>query len=189
MGTGSQAGTRGSRASGGRSSRGQLGAGLVNVPPVPALDPAAAVLPDPRVDENKRFCSNCQHPVGRGRDGRPGPTDGFCPNCGTRYSFSPKLVPGEMVARQYEVVGCLAHGGLGWIYLARDHNLNRKWVVLKGLLNTGDADAMAAAEAEWRFLVQVDHPNIVRIYNFVQHASRGERPPATSSWTTWAASR
>jgi serine/threonine-protein kinase PknG len=45
-------------------------------------------------------------------------------------------------------------------------------VVLKGLLNAGDADAMAAAVAERQFLAQVEHPNIVRIYNFVQHADR-----------------
>jgi serine/threonine-protein kinase PknG len=45
-------------------------------------------------------------------------------------------------------------------------------VVLKGLLNTGDADAMAAAVAERQFLAEVEHPNIVRIYNFVQHADR-----------------
>jgi serine/threonine-protein kinase PknG len=76
------------------------------------------------------------------------------------------------VAGQYEVLGCLAFGGLGWIYLARDHNVSDRWVVLKGLLNTGDADAMAAAVAERQFLAQVEHPNIVRIYNFVQHADR-----------------
>jgi serine/threonine-protein kinase PknG len=142
------------------------------VPPVPALDPAAAVLADPRVPENRRFCGNCGQLVGQSRDGRPGMTEGFCPNCRTRYSFSPKLVPGELVAGQYEVLGCLAHGGLGWIYLARDHNVSDRWVVLKGLLNTGDADAMEAAVAEGRFLAQLEHPNIVRIYNFVQHASR-----------------
>ena len=45
-------------------------------------------------------------------------------------------------------------------------------MVLKGLLNTGDADAMEAAVAETRFLAQLEHPNIVRVYNFVQHASR-----------------
>jgi serine/threonine-protein kinase PknG len=99
-------------------------------------------------------------------------TEGFCPNCRTRFSFSPKLVPGELVAGQYEVLGCLAHGGLGWIYLARDRNVSDRWVVLKGLLNTGDADAMEAAVAEGRFLAQLEHPNIVRIYNFVQHASQ-----------------
>jgi serine/threonine-protein kinase PknG len=142
------------------------------VPPVLALDPETAILADPRVPENRRFCGNCGQPVGQSRDGRPGLTEGFCPNCRTRYSFSPKLVSGELVAGQYEVLGCLAHGGLGWIYLAKDHHLSDKWVVLKGLLNTGDADALAAAEAEGRFLAQLDHPNIVRIYNFVQHVSQ-----------------
>jgi len=149
-----------------------LGAGLVEVPPVPARDPAAAILPDPKVPENRRFCGNCGQLVGQARDGRPGLADGFCRNCGTRFSFTPKLEPGELVAGQYEVLGCLAHGGLGWIYLARDRNVSDRWVVLKGLLNTGDADALAAAVAERQFLAQVEHPNIVRIYNFVQHTSR-----------------
>jgi serine/threonine-protein kinase PknG len=171
-GTGSRRGTRGSRSGSSRSSRGMLGAGLVDVPPVPARDPATAILADPRVPENRRFCGSCGQPVGQSRDDRPGLAEGFCRNCGTRFSFTPKLEPGELVAGQYEVLGCLAHGGLGWIYLARDHNVSDRWVVLKGLLNTGDADAMAAAVAERQFLAQVEHPNIVRIYNFVQHASR-----------------
>jgi serine/threonine-protein kinase PknG len=171
-GTGSRPSTRGSRPGSARSSRGRLGAGLVAVPPVPALDPATAILADPRVPENKRFCGNCGQLVGQSRDGRPGMTEGFCPHCGARFSFAPKLEPGELVAGQYEVLGCLAHGGLGWIYLARDRNVSDRWVVLKGLLNTGDADAMAAAVAERQFLAQVEHPNIVRIYNFVQHTSR-----------------
>jgi len=170
-GTGSRRGSRGSRSGGSRSSRGMLGAGLVDVPPVPARDPSTAILADPRVPENRRFCGNCGQPVGQSRDGRPGLAEGFCRNCGTRFSFTPKLEPGELVAGQYEVLGCLAHGGLGWIYLARDHNVSDRWVVLKGLLNTTDADAMAAAVAERQFLAQVEHPNIVRIYNFVQHAS------------------
>jgi serine/threonine-protein kinase PknG len=165
-------GTRGSRRTSGRSARGRLGAGLVEIPPVPYRDPASAILADPQVPENRRYCANCEQPVGRGRDGGPGLTEGFCRNCGTRFSFTPKLEPGDLVAGQYEVLGCLAFGGLGWIYLARDHNVSGRWVVLKGLLNTGDADAMAAAVAERQFLAQVEHPNIVRIYNFVQHADR-----------------
>jgi serine/threonine-protein kinase PknG len=161
---------RGSRRTSGRSARGRLGAGLVEIPPVPYRDPASAVLADPQVPENKRFCGSCAQPVGRVKDGRAGLAEGFCRNCGTRFSFTPKLTAGELVAGQYEVLGCLAFGGLGWIYLARDRNVSDRWVVLKGLLNTGDADAMAAAVAERRFLAQVEHPNIVRIYNFVQHA-------------------
>ncbi len=168
-GTGGSAGARGTHASVGRSSRGNLGAGLVEIPPVPAHDPASAILADPQVPESRRFCPSCQHPVGRTRNGRPGRTEGFCRNCGTPFSFSPKLKPGDLLGGQYEVLGCLAHGGLGWIYLAKDRNVSDSWRVLKGLLNTGDADAMVAAVAERRFLAAVDHPNIVRIYNFVQH--------------------
>ena len=152
--------------------RGHLGAGLVDVPPVPARDPATAVLTDPQVPENRRVCGACDRPVGRGRDGQPGLTEGFCAHCGTPFSFTPKLQAGEMVAGQYEVLGCLAHGGLGWIYLARDHHLGLRWVVLKGLLNTGDAAAQEAAVAERRFLAEVDYPTIVGVYNFVQHADR-----------------
>jgi serine/threonine-protein kinase PknG len=157
---------------GSRSSRGHLGAGLVEIPPVPARDPASAVLANPQVAEGKRFCGACDRPVGRGKDGQPGLVEGYCPHCGTPFSFAPKLAPGEMVAGQYEVLGCLAHGGLGWIYLAMDHNLGKRWVVLKGLLNTGDAAAQEAAVAERRFLAEVEHPSIVGVYNFVQHADR-----------------
>ncbi|MGW3540481.1 tetratricopeptide repeat protein [Nocardia niigatensis] len=152
-----------------RSSRGRLGAGLVSIPQVPYRDPSTAVLADPQVPERERFCSNCNQRVGRGREGVPGRTEGFCRQCGTAYSFTPKLAAGDLVAGQYEVLGCLAHGGLGWIYLARDHNVSDRWVVLKGLLDSGDADAMAAAVAERQFLASVEHPNIVKIFNFVRH--------------------
>jgi serine/threonine-protein kinase PknG len=161
--------TRTGRASTGASRRGQLGVGLVEVPAVPYRDPAIAVLANPQVPEHKRFCSNCGGAVGRGRDGLPGRSSGYCRTCGARFSFTPKLAPGDLVAAQYEVLGCLAHGGLGWVYLARDHNVSDRWVVLKGLLDSGDADAMAAAVAERQFLARVEHPNIVKIYNFVQH--------------------
>ncbi len=103
------------------------------------------------------------------RGGRPA----SAPTCRFPFSFDPKLQAGDLVAGQYEVAGCLAHGGLGWIYLARDKNVSDRWVVLKGLLNSGDPDALAAAIAEQRFLAQVSHPSIVEIYNFVTHDSAG----------------
>jgi len=144
-------GDRGAPAGGRREAAGR-GAG--GDPPVPYRDPASAILADPQVPESRRFCASCEQPVGRGEDGRAGLTEGFCRNCGTRFSFSPKLEPGDLVAGQYEMLGCLAFGGLGWIYLARDRNVSDRWVVLKGLLNTGDADAMAAAVAERQFLAR-----------------------------------
>ncbi|KES05740.1 serine/threonine protein kinase [Streptomyces toyocaensis] len=155
----------------GSSGRGRLGAGLVQVPPIPRPDPRAMVLDNPEVPERKRFCSraDCGAPVGRARSGRPGRTEGFCTKCGHPYSFVPKLRSGDVVHGQYEVVGCLAHGGLGWIYLAVDRAVSDRWVVLKGLLDTGDQDAMAAAISERRFLAEIEHANIVGIHNFVEH--------------------
>lgn len=169
--TGRSVSVRSSRSSGVQSTRGRLGAGLVAVPEVPRPDPRAAVMENPEVPERKRFCSrsDCGAPVGRSRGDRPGRTEGFCTSCGHPYSFVPKLRGGDVVHGQYEVAGCLAHGGLGWIYLAVDRAVSDRWVVLKGLLDTGDQDAMAAAISERRFLAEIEHSNIVRIYNFVEH--------------------
>ncbi|WP_306806475.1 tetratricopeptide repeat protein [Streptomyces sp. DH12] len=161
----------GASPSGRSASRGRLGAGLVTVPAVPRPDPRTAVTDCPEVPERRRFCSrsDCGAPVGRARGGRAGRTEGFCTACGHPYSFVPKLRAGDVVHGQYEVAGCLAHGGLGWVYLAVDRAVSDRWVVLKGLLDTGDEDAMAAAISERRFLAEIEHANIVRIYNFVEH--------------------
>jgi len=165
--------TRRARSGSQRLRAARIGAGLTSVPPAPPVDPSQAINPHPEVPESKRSCSKCGNAIGRTRDGVPGRTEGFCPQCGQEYSFTPKLQPGDIVAGQYEMVGCLAHGGLGWIYLAKDNNVSDRWVVLKGLLNSGDPDALAAAIAEQQFLAQVEHPLIVEIYNFVTHEGAG----------------
>ncbi|UUU22154.1 serine/threonine-protein kinase [Streptomyces sp. DSM 40750] len=169
--TGRSVSVRSSGKTAGSSGRARLGVGLVQVPDVPRPDPRSMVLETAEVPERKRFCSrsDCGAPVGRARGERPGRTEGFCTKCGHPYSFVPKLHSGDIVRGQYEVVGCLAHGGLGWIYLAIDRAVSDRWVVLKGLLDTGDQDAMAAAISERRFLAEIEHSNIVRIYNFVEH--------------------
>jgi len=156
-----------------RTSSTRLGLGLVDLPPIPTGDPAQAIMAVAEVPEDKRYCSSCDKPVGRSRGDKPGRTEGFCPNCRTHYNFNPKLQPGDMVARQYEVLGALAHGGLGWIYLARDKAVSDRWVVLKGLLDAASEDAALAAVAEQRYLAAIDHPNIVQIYNFVSHEGAG----------------
>ncbi|GAB2503456.1 serine/threonine-protein kinase [Nocardiopsis aegyptia] len=154
----------------GRSSVGVLGEGLSELPPIPYQDPADVVMRDPEVPEERRFCGSCHAPVGRSKNGRPGRQTGFCPDDGNPYSFVPTLRPGDLVAGQYRIEGAIAYGGMGWIYLAADQNLDGQWVVLKGLLDSSDEYAQEAAEAERRFLISVDHPNIVKIINFVQHA-------------------
>jgi serine/threonine-protein kinase PknG len=148
---------------------------LVALPPVTGPDPGGAVMSDPQVAEDRRFCPdpNCGAPVGRQRRDAPARAVGYCPRCGQRYSFLPRLRAGDVVGGQYEIVGCLAHGGLGWIYLARDRNVDDVWRVLKGVLHDSDPEAVANAIDERRFLASVDHPNIVRIINFVEHDGAG----------------
>lgn len=154
----------------------RLGGGLVEIPRVPARDPLAALMTDPVVAESKRFCWNCGRPVGRStKDGRA-LSEGWCPHCGSAYSFLPQLNPGDIVADQYEIKGCIAHGGLGWVYLAFDKNVNDRPVVLKGLVHSGDAEAQAIAMAERQFLAEVTHPGIVKIYNFVEHEDKHGNP-------------
>ena len=58
-----------------------------------------------------------------------------------RSTSIPSCSPARWSAVSTRWSAGLAHGGMGWIYLARDRNVNDRWVVLKGLLNTGDPDA------------------------------------------------
>jgi serine/threonine-protein kinase PknG len=153
--------------------RSRLGVGLVTIDPIPIADPSAALMVNATVSEDKRYCAACAEPVGRSRGERVGKDNGFCGKCGKPFDFSPKLGKGDIIGGQYEVAGALAHGGLGWIYLARDRNVSNRWVVLKGLLDSGDADALAAAVAEQRFLASVEHPAIVKIFNVVQYDGAG----------------
>ena len=160
-----------------------VGAGLVSVDPTPVGNPDAALMSEEQVravlgevPEDERFCSSCGSPVGRSGGGHPGRVKGFCGACRTRFDFvtnEPSLEPGELVAGQYEILGPLAHGGMGWIYLGSDRAVSGRWVVLKGLLNQSDPDAAAAAVAERKFLAEIEHSNIVNIYNFVTHRSAG----------------
>ncbi|ALR13283.1 serine/threonine protein kinase [Mycobacteroides saopaulense] len=154
----------------------RLGGGLVEIPRVPEIDPLAALMTNPVVEESKRFCWNCGKPVGRSSPDGPAQSEGTCPACGSSFSFLPQLNPGDVIAGQYAIKGCIAHGGLGWIYLAVDRNVNDRPVVLKGLVHSGDAEAQNIAMAERRFLAEVAHPSIVKIFNFVEHPDQHGNP-------------
>lgn len=127
----------------------------------------ATVFIDPVPPDSQRRCRN-HHRVGFTSDGRSGPLVGTCEQCDEPFDFTNHLKAGDVVAAQYEVKGCIAHGGFGGIYVAHDRNLDHD-VVLKGLLNPTDPEAQAIVEAERRYLVTVKHPNIVDIHNSVKH--------------------
>lgn len=135
--------------------------------PVFADDEFTTVFIDPILPESQRRCRN-HHRVGFTSDGRSGPLKGTCEHCHEPYDFTNNLKKDDLVANQYEVLGCIAHGGFGGIYLAHDRNLDSQ-VILKGLLNPNDSEAEALVEAERRFLVTVKHPNVVDIHNSVKH--------------------
>jgi serine/threonine-protein kinase PknG len=160
----SSKGTRRTGSTANRSSRRQLGAGLVSIPELPSTEPEKLILAEAVVPESKRFCASCNHQLRR--------ESGFCSKCGQKFSFVPSLKPGDMVMNQYEVKGAIAYGGLGWVYLGFDVTLAR-YVVLKGLLNSEDAASAAVAVAERKFLAAMKHPNVVGIYNFVNHGGEG----------------
>lgn len=144
---------------------------LLDLPEFSFPAPAQRVVGVPAnwdVDRDRR-CPRCHRILGSTAPDRPRRSKGYCRRCGHAYSFLPSLHEGELVAEQYEVVGCLDRGGLGWVYLAKDRHLDDNFVVLKGLIDPGDT---ALAVAERRALTMMDHPNIVRIFNFVSHSDR-----------------
>ena len=126
-------------------------------PDAPAGPPGA---PEP-VPEAHRFCPDpsCRRPVGRGHDGEPGRTAGFCPHCGTRFDFGR---PGGLtIAGRYDVLRVLGSGAYGAAYLAHDRNLATD-VVLKALHKS----VARTAAHERDVLVGLRHDSIVRILGY-----------------------
>jgi WD40 repeat protein len=67
----------------------------------------------------------------------------------------------------YEVLACLGRGGMGVVYQARQLRLNRL-VALKRL-RLGSDRALARARVEVEALAHLQHPNIVQIYEVLDH--------------------
>src|SRR5262245_58797663 len=84
-----------------------------------------------------------------------------------------KTVAGARVVPGYEVLRTLPAGGMGVVYQARDVALNRV-VALKVLTRGGEADAqwLQRFRAEARAVAALDHPNVVRIYQYGEHDGR-----------------
>ncbi|GAA2454170.1 serine/threonine-protein kinase [Streptomyces macrosporus] len=158
------------------------GRGLLSLPEVPPpASPEALVLRNPTPPLLGRPCGNprCRRTVGTRYPGTPVRYEGYCPNCGTRYSLLPQLRPGEPLdGGRYEVRGPLAHGGLGWVYLAVDTRLRNRPIVLKGVLNPHDPEARERMLEERNQMIAIGHESIVRIVDYVPHQPDDDRTPA-----------
>ena len=73
--------------------------------------------------------------------------------------------------QRYEVIRCIGRGGMGAVYEARDRELGRR-VALKTLLHFDPASFLRFKQ-EFRTLADVQHPNLVRLHEFV--STEGER--------------
>ncbi len=166
--------TRRARSGSQRLRAARLGAGLTIVPPAPPVDPVKAINPNPEVPEAKRTLLQV-----RQRD-RAQPRR----QARAHRGVLPPVRPGVLLHAQARSRATWSPGSTRWSAASptaasagstspRDRNVSNRWVVLKGLLNSGDPDALAAAIAEQQFLAQVEHPLIVEIYNFVTHEGAG----------------
>ncbi|MFF3849840.1 tetratricopeptide repeat protein [Streptomyces sp. NPDC002328] len=153
--------------------------GLLLLPDVPSPAPAEAATTTASPPSGGRRCGvdDCPGTIGVAYPGGPALAHGYCPRCGREYSFEPRLSPGDRVGGHYRVLGYLAAGGLGWVYLAEDTRVPDLHVVLKGLINTGDAVARRSAVEERRSLTTLHHRDIVRIVTHVEHQGPGESEP------------
>src|SRR5580698_6577605 len=79
------------------------------------------------------------------------------------------LRPGRVMFSRYRLQRILGRGGMGVVWLAQDGNLDRP-IALKFLPEAFLQDPVARDDMknEARGSLQLTHPNIVRIYDFVE---------------------
>jgi WD40 repeat protein/serine/threonine protein kinase len=95
---------------------------------------------------------------------------------GSSLRRAPKAEPDPALAANwpalpgYEIVDTLGRGGMGVIYKARQLRLNRT-VALKRLAYTNERQ-LARARREAETLARLQHPNIVQIFEILEHEGR-----------------
>lgn len=79
-----------------------------------------------------------------------------------------KLQPGTIVNGSYEVVKCLGAGSMGMVYACRHRELSGRLVAMKVLFAevAGDSVATARFRNEIFASYEVNHPNVVRAYEY-----------------------
>jgi tetratricopeptide (TPR) repeat protein len=116
-------------------------------------------LVDFRYKDVEERVANCAQYVSQSMpDTAPGQDD----NSATR-------IRAEEAAKRYTVLGEVGRGGMGIVYKARDNNLNR--IIALKLLPKSISDnpkAVMRFSAEARSAAQLNHTNIVTLYDFQQ---------------------
>src|SRR6266581_1561402 len=98
--------------------------------------------------------------------------EGGCPGCLLETALD--AAGGQMVFGRYKLVKVLGRGGMGIVWLAHDQELERE-VALKFLpdLMIQDRAAFDQLRRETRRCLELTHPHIVRIHDFVHDERSG----------------
>src|SRR5213596_2186459 len=98
--------------------------------------------------------------------------EGGCPGCLLETALD--ATGGQMVFGRYKLVKVLGRGGMGVVWLARDEELERE-VALKFLpdLMIQDRAVFDQLKHETKRSLELTHPHIVRIYDFVHDERSG----------------
>jgi len=106
---------------------------------------------------DRRVCQNCDAKI-ETRDAQ-----GTCNTCGTPFRYAPLLRAGQAIGT-IKIIGTLAFGGFGSVYLGVDTFTSPPMpVVLKGMI-TADPVALESQKAEMAVLFFLEHENLVRLY-------------------------
>src|SRR5262245_17566146 len=73
-------------------------------------------------------------------------------------------MPVEILAQRYEVLRPLGRGGMGDVLLVRDQRDGREVALKK--LHLADAEATARFRDEFALLARIEHPNVVRVFDY-----------------------
>jgi tRNA A-37 threonylcarbamoyl transferase component Bud32 len=78
----------------------------------------------------------------------------------------------QTVGERYTILGELGRGASGTVYRADDRVLDRS-VALKELsMTVADEDTRARSRREAKILARLNHPNIVQVYDLIEHGGR-----------------
>src|SRR4029077_2857246 len=107
-----------------------------------------------------RLCTKC------GSEIPADAPEGSCPGCLLETALN--AAGGQMVFGRYKLIKVLGRGGMGVVWLARDEELERE-VALKFLpdLMIQDPAVIDQLKRETKRCLELTHPHIVRIYDFV----------------------
>ena len=130
------------------------------------LRPESSAPENAAVNKASRVCQKC------GTDIPADTPEGGCPSCLLQTALD--AVGGQLVFGRYTLVKVLGRGGMGIVWLARDEELERN-VALKFLpdLMIQDRALLDQLKHETKRSLELTHPHIVRIHDFVHDERSG----------------